>query len=224
MIATAATRRPRRRAPLARLAIAAAIAALLGAAASPAGGSPAAATGGGAAPITAEVAAGSIVPAPGAAPTSGGLAPRSSGTAPDPDWAWPVDGPRVVERPFLAPPTPYAAGHRGVDLAARSPGPDGVVVRSPVGGVVHFAGPVVDRGVVTVRAGPLLVTVEPVTAVVAEGDVVVAGQPLGALEPGHCAMSCLHLGVREAGLYVSPMRWLGGLQRAVLLPLGATGG
>lgn len=89
---------------------------------------------------------------------------------------------------------------------------------------MHFAGRVVDRGAVTVRAGPLLVTVEPVAAAVVEGDVVVAGQPLGALEPGHCATSCVHLGVREAGLYVSPMRWLGGLQRAVLLPLGATGG
>lgn len=163
-------------------------------------------------------------PVAAAGPLAGGLAPRAPGTAPDPDWVWPVDGPRVVDRPFLAPPTPYVAGHRGVDLAARSAVPDGAIVRSPADGVVHFAGRVVDRGVVTVRAGPLLVTVEPVTAAVAEGDAVAAGQPLGVLEPGHCAEPCVHLGVREAGLYVSPMRWLGGLQRAVLLPLGVTGG
>ncbi|WAB82889.1 peptidoglycan DD-metalloendopeptidase family protein [Microcella daejeonensis] len=172
---------------------------------------------------TAEAAA-----APGALaamPSGAHPAARSLGTAPDPGWRWPVDGPRLVERPFLAPPTPYAAGHRGVDLAAPAAPPgEPAVVRSPVDGVVHFAGRVVDRGVVTVRAGPLLVTVEPVTASVAAGDEVVAGEQLGVLEPGHCARPCVHLGVREAGLYVSPMRWLGGLQRAVLLPLAAPRG
>jgi len=148
------------------------------------------------------------------------------GTERHPRWQWPVDGPRVAERPFLAPPTPYGAGHRGVDLAAGIPGPSGTpLVRAPVGGVVHFAGRVVDRGVVTVRTGPLLVTLEPVTPSVVVGDAVTAGQVLGSLEPGHCPSSpCVHLGVREAGHYLSPMKWLGGLQRAVLLPLRATDG
>ena len=137
-------------------------------------------------------------------------------SSPAPGWMWPVDGPRVVERPFVAPPTPYDAGHRGVDL--RAPGL-GATVRAATGGTVHFAGRVVDRGVVTIRSGLLLVTVEPVTATVAVGDVVEAGDPIGALEAGHCAGPCVHLGVREAGVYVSPLRWLGGLRRAVLLPL-----
>lgn len=144
------------------------------------------------------------------------LARDATISTPAPGWEWPVDGPRVVERPFLAPPTPYGAGHRGVDLRAESAG---TVVRAATDGVVHFSGRVVDRGVVTIRSGPLLVTVEPVTSAVVVGDVVAAGDPIGALEPGHCAAPCVHLGVREAGVYVSPLRWLGGLRRAVLLPL-----
>ena len=34
-----------------------------------------------------------------------------------PQWSWPVPPPIVVVAPFRAPPTPYAAGHRGIDLA-----------------------------------------------------------------------------------------------------------
>lgn len=131
-------------------------------------------------------------------------------------WAWPVDGPRIVVRPFLAPATPYAAGHRGVDLAAVDAG---VEVRAATSGIVHFAGVVVDRPVITVRTGQVLATVEPVTPLVAVGESVVAGQVIGTLEPGHCARACVHLGVRIAGEYVSPLLYLGGLQRAVLLPL-----
>jgi murein DD-endopeptidase MepM/ murein hydrolase activator NlpD len=87
-------------------------------------------------------------------------------------------------------------------------------------GIVHFAGVVVDRPVITVRSGQLLATVEPVAPLVAAGDTVEAGQVIGVLEPGHCATACVHLGVRLAGEYVSPLLYLGGLQRAVLLPLG----
>ena len=69
---------------------------------------------------------------------AGGHAPGGTGA-----WTWPVEGPRVVLRPFLAPPTPYGAGHRGADLAATA---SGVPVRAATSGVVHFAGVVVDRG------------------------------------------------------------------------------
>ncbi|MDO8338071.1 MAG: peptidoglycan DD-metalloendopeptidase family protein [Microcella sp.] len=153
---------------------------------------------------------------PSAAAAAAPLPHDATVSPPAPGWEWPVEGPSVVERPFVAPPTPYGAGHRGVDLRAES---SGAVVRAATGGTIHFAGRVVDRGVVTIRSGPLLVTVEPVTSAVAAGDVVAAGDPIGELEPGHCASPCVHLGVREAGVYVSPLRWLGGLQRAVLLPL-----
>ena len=141
---------------------------------------------------------------------SGGVAPA------DPSWVWPVDGPRVVVRPFLAPPTPYGVGHRGVDLSAVA---NGAEVHAVTSGVVHFAGVVVDRPVITIRSGQVLATVEPVTPLVAEGDLVVAGQVIGTLDVGHCSRPCVHLGVRVAGEYVSPLLYLGGLQRAVLLPV-----
>jgi murein DD-endopeptidase MepM/ murein hydrolase activator NlpD len=131
-------------------------------------------------------------------------------------WMWPVAGPRRVMRPFIAPPTPYGAGHRGVDLGAPQHGAE---VRAVTSGVVHFAGIVVDRPVITVRSGQILATVEPVVALVAAGESVRAGQVIGLLEMGHCRSPCVHLGVRLAGEYVSPLLYLGGLERAVLLPL-----
>ncbi|BAU32878.1 membrane protein [Microcella alkaliphila] len=156
-----------------------------------------------------------------AAPTSAAPVIDGGVSRAHPDWAWPVDGVRTVVRPFAAPPSPYAAGHRGVDLAA--PGA-GAVVRAATHGVVHFAGTVVDRPVVTVRSGHLLVTVEPVEPSVEAGDWVRAGDAIGLLQGGHCAATpCVHLGVRVDGEYVSPLLYLGGLRRAVLLPLSAHG-
>ncbi len=166
-----------------------------------------------------------LAAAPPSAAAAGGAAAGGGGAAGastrDPGWVWPVDGPRVVVRAFLAPAQPWSPGHRGVDLRG---GVAGAEVRAVLAGTVHFAGVVVDRPVITVRDGPLLVTVEPVFPVVAEGDSVAAGQLIGTLLPGHCADAepaglCVHLGVRLAGEYVSPLLSLGGLQRAVLLPL-----
>ncbi len=131
-------------------------------------------------------------------------------------WVWPVSGPRVVLRAFVAPSTAYGPGHRGVDLNAPAHGDEVVAVMS---GIVHFAGVVVDRPVITIRQGQVLATVEPVDPLVTAGDVVQAGDIIGVLQAGHCARPCVHLGVRVAGEYVSPLLWLGGLQRAVLLPM-----
>ena len=55
----------------------------------------------------------------------------------------PLEG-RVV-RGFDAPPSPYAAGHRGVDLAARA----GSAVRAAAAGRVYFAGVVAGIGSVS---------------------------------------------------------------------------
>ena len=132
-------------------------------------------------------------------------------------WAWPIAAPHPIARPYLAPATPYAAGHRGIDIRATA----GAEVRAPADGVVHFAGVVVDRPVLSIdHGGGVLSSYEPVETELRAGDVVRRGQTIGTLQAGgHCATdACLHLGVRLHGEYVSPLLFLGGQPRAVLLP------
>jgi murein DD-endopeptidase MepM/ murein hydrolase activator NlpD len=130
-----------------------------------------------------------------------------------------------VLRRFVAPLGPYGPGHRGVDLWA-TPGSPVLAVE---GGVVTHAGPVAGRGTVTVRhAGGLSSTYEPVSAEVAVGDPVSAGDVVGMLAAtgadagaaaGHCGVAgCLHLGARRGATYVDPLLLLlgGGVR---LLPL-----
>ncbi|MFC0678595.1 M23 family metallopeptidase [Lysobacter korlensis] len=136
-------------------------------------------------------------------------------TLPPPPWLWPVDGPHVVARPYSAPPSPYGRGHRGADLTAH----EGAAVRAPAGGVVHFAGFVVDRPVLSIRHDDgVLSSFEPVESDLERGDLVDAGDVIGTLLPGHCDVPCLHVGARVLGQYVSPLRYLGGIPRSVLLP------
>nr|WP_309238267.1 M23 family metallopeptidase [Actinoplanes aureus] len=142
-----------------------------------------------------------------------------SGGAPASRYSWPVAPPRVARR-FEPPPEQWLAGHRGVDLAAAP----GATVRAAGGGKVIYAQILAGRGVVSVaHAGGLRTTYEPVTAVVAPGDEVAAGEPLGTLDPGHpgCSESaCLHWGLRRGDLYLDPLALLG-LGRVRLLPLNA---
>ena len=131
-------------------------------------------------------------------------------------WLWPVGPPHAIARPFVAPATPYGAGHRGIDIRA----PSGSVVRAPADGVVFFTGFVVDRPVLSIaHAGGVLSSFEPVVASVAAGDHVRRGQVIGTLLAGHCSSTCLHLGARVAGQYVNPLLFLGEVPRAVLLPV-----
>jgi murein DD-endopeptidase MepM/ murein hydrolase activator NlpD len=132
----------------------------------------------------------------------------------DDSWRWPVDPPRSIARPFIPPPTPYAAGHRGIDIRA----PTGTLY-APESGVVHFAGVVVDRPVLSIdHGGGVISSYEPVATTLVEGDAVTRGDVIGTVLPGHCATVCVHLGVRVDGQYVSPLRFLGGIPRAILLP------
>ena len=131
-----------------------------------------------------------------------------------PPWNWPVDPPHVIVRPYIAPRTPYSAGHRGIDLAA----PTGTVY-APADGVVHFAGTVVDRPVLSIeQPGGVLTSYEPVATTLTAGATVERGEVIGTVVPGHCASLCLHFGVRVHGDYASPLAWLGGIEPAVLLP------
>ncbi|GGU85627.1 murein hydrolase activator EnvC family protein [Streptomyces bacillaris] len=124
---------------------------------------------------------------------------------------WPLAGRPAVVRGWEPPAGPYAPGHRGVDLAARA----GDTVVAAATGRVSFAGRVAGRGVLVIElagsgAPPLRTTYEPVRALVAKGDEVVAGRPVGLLEAGpfHCAEGCLHWGLRRGEAYLNPLSLL----------------
>ena len=136
----------------------------------------------------------------------------------DARWQWPLRPRPDVVRPFDLP-HPYAAGHRGVDLAAAP----GATVLAPDDGVVHFAGWVVDRPVLSIaHADGLLSSFEPVVTELRAGDAVARGQPIGALavDVVHSPAGGLHLGARLDGAYLDPLALLGAVPKAVLLPLG----
>jgi murein DD-endopeptidase MepM/ murein hydrolase activator NlpD len=121
-------------------------------------------------------------------------------------YAWPLAPAPAVVTPFRPPDHPYGPGHRGVDLA----GVPGRPVLAARGGIVVFAGPVGGRGVVSVQHDDgLRTTYEPLTPAVAVGSVVLAGEVLGRLEPGHlgCPVAaCLHWGVvRDRTEYLDPL-------------------
>ena len=141
----------------------------------------------------------------------GGVPAASAAPVPVPvagPWGWPVTGAPVVTRSFAPPPSPYAAGHRGVDLAAEPGRP----VVAAGAGVVAFAGTVAGRPVVSVdHPGGLRTTYEPVTPSVAAGQAVALGTPLGELAAGHAGCpveACLHWGLRRGETYLDPLALL----------------
>ncbi|SMF83120.1 Membrane proteins related to metalloendopeptidases [Streptomyces sp. Amel2xC10] len=121
---------------------------------------------------------------------------------------WPVGTRPAVVRAWEPPPTAYARGHRGVDLAA----PPGAPVRAVAAGVVSYAGRVAGRGVisVTLTGTNLRTTYEPVRPSVTKGTEVTAGQVLGTVEPtgSHCTTPCLHWGLRQDKTYLNPLSLL----------------
>ncbi|MGK0714509.1 M23 family metallopeptidase [Leucobacter sp. W1153] len=131
-----------------------------------------------------------------------------------PLWLPPLGHPLTVNSPFSLAGGPYAAGHRGIDLPART----GDTVRAPASGRVTFVGTVVDRPVLTLRIDArTLVSFEPLSSTLREGDEVLRGEVIGEVGTGgHCLASCLHLGARVDGEYVNPLRFL--RHKPVLLP------
>jgi len=147
----------------------------------------------------------------------------ASAISAQPRWSWPLAGRHVIARAFLAPPHAYGPGHRGVDLRADGFGASAEhLVTAPADGVVAYAGTVADRPLLTIDHGDGVVsTLEPVAASIGLGEHVERGAQVGVLSVGgHASTGTLHLGVRVAGAYVNPLLFLGGLQRARLLPLG----
>ena len=141
------------------------------------------------------------------------VAGPASAVPDDPVGLWPLDPRPEVVRHFEPPPNPYAAGHRGVDLAA-SPGQ---AVRASLTGTVGFAGSIGGKPVVTVLHGGRRTTYEPVVASVERGQAVAAGDVLGRLvvTGSHCfPAACLHWGLIEGA----------GEPRTSLDPLSLVGG
>ncbi|MCU1438081.1 MAG: family metallopeptidase [Naasia sp.] len=148
--------------------------------------------------------------------TAGVALLAGAAAAASPRWDWPARG--SLGEPYRAPPTPYAAGHRGIDIAVAA----GTAVLAPADGVVSFAGPVGGRPVLALSHDDgILSSFDPVEATVRTGERVLRGQPVAvvAVSAGHCGADCLHLGARSDGRYLSPLALLGGVPRAVLLPL-----
>ncbi|MEV0176921.1 M23 family metallopeptidase [Streptomyces sp. NPDC050803] len=140
--------------------------------------------------------------------------------------AWPVGTRPAVLRGWEPPPTPYARGHRGVDLAAAP----GTPVRAVAAGRVSFAGRVAGRGVVSVEltatgTPPLRTTYEPLHPSVRKGDEVAAGEVVGTVEQAgpHCATGCVHWGLLSGRTYLNPLSllppWLLHGGRSRLLPV-----
>ena len=128
---------------------------------------------------------------------------------PDPVGVWPLRPEPQVVRAFDPPDSTYGAGHRGVDLL----GHVGQDVHAALAGSVTFAGTLAGRGVVVVDHGATRTTYEPVSASVARGTVVGAGDVLGRLQLGgsHCfPRACLHWGWLRGSSYLDPLRLVGG--------------
>jgi murein DD-endopeptidase MepM/ murein hydrolase activator NlpD len=154
------------------------------------------------------VAATSLVWSPGAPVARASPARASPARATVALWGLPLAGDLLVTRPFAPPPAPYAAGHRGVDLA----GAPGQPVLAAGAGVVAFAGLVAGRPVVSIEhPDGLRTTYEPVQSGVAAGQLVARGSPLGLLAAGHAGCpveACLHWGLRRGTIYLDPLSLL----------------
>jgi murein DD-endopeptidase MepM/ murein hydrolase activator NlpD len=170
--------------------------------------------------------------APAQAPTSvlssgaarvaatGGLATAlTAEVVPTGDYRWPISPTPPLIRPFQAPPQPWAAGHRGVDLL----GGAGTPVLAAAPGTVTHSGVIAGRGTVTVthRDGRRT-TYEPLDDRSPVGAAVAAGDRIGSLATGgsHCAPRiCLHWGLLVGPRdYRDPLT-LFGSTRVRLLPL-----
>lgn len=144
--------------------------------------------------------AGRAAPAPDRSLPDGSLVVRGPAVGADSAVA-PVGG--AVVRRFLRPATPYAPGHRGVDLGAQP----GEPVRAAMDGTVTFAGPVGGVPWVTVaHSDDLDTTYGGLTPTVHVGERVAIGDVLGHAT----AVGRIDWGARHRGSYIDPLGLLGG--------------
>ena len=131
-----------------------------------------------------------------------GAAPMPAAQPSEPlDLIAPVDGPIV--RHFEPPPTPFSAGHRGIDFRT----PSGEPVVASAGGTVAFAGPVGGTYAVSIdHIDGHRTTYSYLSGVaVRAGTVVTQGALIGSSGAGHAGGEpVLHFGLRRAGEYLDP--------------------
>ncbi len=138
-----------------------------------------------------------------------------------PSWLPPLVGSELVNS-YLAPDSPYGAGHRGVDYEVAL----GQGVFAPANATVSFVGLVVDRPVLSLsHNGKTISSYEPVCSSLTVGEQVAAGELVAEVcEPDkgyvpHCSDKlCLHFSTRQNGEYLSPLWFTGELSPSVLLP------
>jgi murein DD-endopeptidase MepM/ murein hydrolase activator NlpD len=152
---------------------------------------------------------------------SGGSGARAATAADRVDagtgYGLPLSGAAPVLRGFELPPTPYAAGHRGVDLGSS----EHATVLAAEAGVVTFAGSVAGRGLVVISHPDGVSTeYEPAAPIVHPGQLVARGDPIATVAGEHAGCppdACLHWGARRDGDYFDPMTLLRPLGRVHLV-------
>ena len=143
-----------------------------------------------------------------------------------PFWRAPVKAQLEVVRPFLRPSSDWGAGHRGIDILAQ---PDSEVL-APHKSIIAFAN--LAFGVPTVvlnhQDGSSQVF-QPVCLLATSetGQALQRGEAFGVYcrsdsAAGHCgALECIHWSYRlDKSTYINPLRMLGLLMPASLLPSG----
>jgi murein DD-endopeptidase MepM/ murein hydrolase activator NlpD len=130
------------------------------------------------------------------------LAPASSSAAAMQPYLRPVRG--AILRHYEPPPTPYAAGHRGIDMEAAA----GTPVLAANDGVVAFAGPVGGRLFVSIdHADGIRTTYSFLSAIlVKKGQIVNRGEQVAysGTGDGSSPQPHLHFGARTGGDYIDP--------------------
>lgn len=139
-----------------------------------------------------------------------------------PGYMRPVRG--DIIRHFEPPPTPFAAGHRGLDMAV----PVGTAVVASDDGVVAFAGAIATELFVSIDHPDGIRTTYSYLSLVSvgRGDVVARGQAIGLSGPGHAGATQphLHFGMRLGDAYLDPEPYLiDGLRRDLSQAIRLTG-